>query len=387
MRPCLGHEDSHMNGTRIHFQWSAGKPQAKFGTAVSLHSHTLHSREPLDLFYRIAKKCAPARWALRRAEDRYQFLHGVPLDLRRGWWTPPLAPRDAYAVEFDQISSMGLAPIVSLTDHDDIEAPMSLQAMEDPQNIPISVEWTVPFRNTFFHLGVHNLPPSRARAWMDQLKAFTERPLESDLRAILASLHAEPGTLTVFNHPLWDEMGIGTEQHRASAIALLSQYGEYLHAIELNGLRPWSENSSAIRLARDWAKPVISGGDRHVIEPNATLNLTNARGFGEFAAEIRGGWSNVLLASHYRASHATRVFHNILDVFRTYENHQLGWTDWSDRVFYTLHDGTNASLSQLWEDGPPFSVGVVAGFMRIAGQPSMRYAVRAAALGAENVLL
>jgi hypothetical protein len=81
------------------------------------------------------------------------------------------------------------------------------------------------------------------------------------------------------------------------------------------------------------------------------------------------------------------VFHNILDVFRTYENHQLGWTDWSDRVFYTLHDGTNASLSQLWEDGPPFSVGVVAGFMRIAGQPSMRYAVRAAALGAENVLL
>ena len=74
---------------------------------------------------------------------------------------------------------------------------------------------------------------------MDRLKAFTERPLESDLRAILAGLHAEPGTLTVFNHPLWDETGIGTEQHRTAAVALLSQYGEYLHAIELNGLRPW----------------------------------------------------------------------------------------------------------------------------------------------------
>ena len=118
---------------------------------------------------------------------------------------------------------------------------------------------------------------------MERLKAFTERPRESDLRAILAGLHAEPGMLTVFNHPLWDETGIGPEQHRTAAVAFLSQYGEYLHAIELNGLRPWRENASAIRLAGDWAKPVISGGDRHVIEPNATLNLTNAGCFAEFA--------------------------------------------------------------------------------------------------------
>ncbi|MGH9646364.1 MAG: PHP domain-containing protein, partial [Bryobacteraceae bacterium] len=316
-----------MNGTRIHFQWSAEKPQSRFGAAVSLHSHTLHSREPLDFFYRIAKHCAPARWALRRSEARYQSLHGVPLDLRRGWWTPPLAPRDAYSVEFDQISSLGLAPIVSLTDHDDIDAPMSLQAMEGSPNIPISVEWTVPFRNTFFHLGVHNLPPKRARAIMDLLKAFTEQqPSERDLREILASLHAEPGMLTVFNHPLWDETGIGAEQHRTAAVALLSQHGEYLHAIELNGLRPWRENASAIRLAGDWSKPVISGGDRHVVEPNATLNLTNAGCFAEFASEVRSGWSDVLLASHYRTPYAARVFHNILDVFRTYQNHRLGWT-------------------------------------------------------------
>jgi hypothetical protein len=376
-----------MKRTRIHFQWSAEKPEARFGTAVSLHSHTLHSREPLDFFYRIAHHCAPARWALRRSEARYQSRHGVPLDLRRGWWSPPLAARDAYFVEFDQISSLGLAPIVSLTDHDDIEAPMSLQAMEVSRDIPISVEWTVPFGNTFFHLGVHNLPPNRARATMDRLKTYTARPREGDLRAILAGIHAEPGTLNVFNHPLWDETGIGAEQHRRAAVALLSQYGEYLHAIELNGLRPWRENASAIRLAGDWGKPVISGGDRHVIEPNATLNLTNAGNFAEFASELRSGWSDVLLASHYRTPYATRVLHNILDVFRTYKNHRLGWTDWSDRVFYTLQDGTEASLSQLWGNHPPFSVGVLAGFMHFAGQPSMRSALRAAALGAENLVL
>lgn len=374
-------------GTRIHFQWSAEQPPARFKTGVSLHSHTLHSREPLDFFYRIAKHCAPARWALRHSEARYQFLHGVPLDLRRGWWTPPLAPRDAYSLEFNQIRSLGLAPIVSLTDHDDLQAPLSLQAMETSPHIPISVEWTVPFRNTFFHLGVHNIPPGRARATMDCLKGFTERPLESELSVVLAALHAEPGMLTVFNHPLWDETGIGEQRHRAAAIALLSEYGQYLHAIELNGLRPWRENSSVLRLARDWGKPVISGGDRHVVEPNATLNLTSAGSFAEFASEIRSGWSDVLLASHYRIPHTARVMHNILDVFRTYENHELGWKEWPDRVFYPLRDGTIASLSQLWGDRPPLSVGVVAGFMHLAGQAPLRHALRAAAFGAEQVLL
>jgi hypothetical protein len=355
-----------MRGTRIHFQWSAQKPQTRFGTGVSLHSHTLHSREPLDFFYRIAKHSRAARWALRRVAARYEFFHGVPLDLRRGWWTPPLAPRDAYSVEFDQIGSMGLAPMVSLTDHDDIEAPMSLQAMPVSRHIPVSVEWTVPFRNTFFHLGVHNIPSKHARSIMDQLKAFTARPQESDLHAILSGLHAEPGTLIVFNHPLWDEMGIGGDRHRAALMALISKYGDYLHAIELNGLRPWRENASAIRLARDWSKPVVSGGDRHALEPNATLNLTNAGDFAEFAEEVRGGWSDVLIASHYRTSHVVRIVHDVLDVLRTYEHHRLGWTEWPDRVFYTLDNGTIASLSQLWGNRPPFAVGVFGGFMRLA---------------------
>jgi hypothetical protein len=142
--------------------------------------------------------------------------------------------------------------------------------------------------------------------------------------------------------------------------------------VELNGLRPWGENLSVIRLARDSAKPVISGGDRHVTEPNACWNLTNASSFAEFAAEIRRGWSNVFLASHYRTSHVARVFHNVVDVFRTYENYQLGWTDWSDRVFCTGPDGTIASLSQLWGDRTPLSVGVFAGLMQFAGSGRSR---------------
>jgi len=46
--------------------------------------------------------------------------------------------------------------------------------------------------------------------------------------------------------------------------------------LEINGLRPWSENRMAIDFAGECGKPVISGGDRHALEANTVLNLTNA---------------------------------------------------------------------------------------------------------------
>ncbi|HEV8416776.1 MAG TPA: hypothetical protein VGQ49_24490 [Bryobacteraceae bacterium] len=90
---------------------------------------------------------------------------------------------------------------------------------------------------------------------------------------------------------------------------------------------------------------------------------------------------------HYRIPHSVRVLHNILDVFRTYETHELGWTEWPDRVFYRLPDGSIASLSQLWGNRPPLSMGVVAGFMHVADRAPLRYALRAAAIGVAQVLL
>lgn len=221
---------------------------------------------------------------------------------------------------------------------------------------PISVEWTVPFKNTFFHLGIHNIPRRSARGTMHRLKAFTEQPNENELRGILADLDAEPGMLTVFNHPLWDETGINEDSHRAALLRFLSNYAEYVHGIELNGLRPWKENTSVIQLARDWSKPVISGGDRHTLEPNATLNLTSASDFGEFASEIRGGQSDVLMMRQYRTPHAARITRSVLDVVRTHENHGLGWTKWSDRVFYTLPEGRVESLAQIWGDRRPLPI-------------------------------
>ena len=46
--------------------------------------------------------------------------------------------------------------------------------------------------------------------------------------------------------------------------------------MELNGLRQWRENRNVLAFAAAAGKPLISGGDRHTIEANSVLNLTNA---------------------------------------------------------------------------------------------------------------
>lgn len=373
-----------MSQSSLHFTRGHGKQRGhyanRFRTGVSLHSHTLHSKESLNFIYFASRKSALLRAVLRRGESRYRKVHGAELDLNRGWWTPPLAPLDAYQLEAAQITDMGLTPIVSLTDHDTIDAAMSLQAVESSWNVPVSVEWTVPHGPTFFHIGVHNLLPHYANAMMRRLENFTANPDEVTLVELFDEIHANPQTLLVFNHPLWDEKGVGDRVHHMAALDLLSRIVDYIHAFEINGLRPWSENRKVIRFAEELGKPLISGGDRHAVEPNATINLTNAANFAEFVEEIREtGWSNLLILPQYQQPHASRIFHNMLDVFRPYEDHGHGWVNWDDRVFFTLNDGRIDSLAGIWGDCPPAAVGIFAGLMRFAGQPRVRLALRSMA--------
>lgn len=352
----------------------------RFRTGVSLHSHTLHSKESLVFIEHASKRSALLRAVLREGRARYRKIHGRDLDLNRGWWTPPLAPMDAFRLESDQIGDLDLNPLVSLSDHDDIEAGMSLQAMDATREVPISVEWTVPFGATFFHIGVHNILPQHARLVMRHLEEFTAQPESNRLGTLFSDLDAFPSTLIVFNHPLWDEKGIGADLHRETVETFLARFSPFVHAFELNGLRPWHENDLTIRLAAQWRKPVISGGDRHTLEPNAILNVTNAGTFAEFVEEVRvDRHSDVLVMPHYHEGHASRIFHNMLDVFRTYEGHGRGCTEWGDRVFFTSELGEVRSLANYWGEKPPPSIAVFAGFMRLVGQLPSRTSLRSTA--------
>lgn len=364
-----------MAATRFLREWIHEPFAPSFQTGVSMHSHTLHSRESLDFIYKFASRSALIKAILDRGERKYRNHHGRALDLQNGWWTPPLGPVEAFRVEARQIEQLGMRPIVSLTDHDDIEAPVTLRTVEPDRDIPISVEWTVPYGPTFFHLGLHNLPPLEARDIMKVLAAFTASPSEPVLAGILSWFRNVPGMLVVFNHPMWDEMGVGESIHQQAAEKFLRAYNRCIHAVEMNGLRPWSENRLAIRFAETFAKPVVAGGDRHALEPNAVLNLSNAKSFDEFSSEIKEGWSTVWIAAAYRQSHNWRVTRNVVETLQPYENHRYGWTEWIDRTFYRYPDGSVLSFRQIWGQKPPSVIRAFDATLRIARSAPLRNAV------------
>ncbi len=359
----------------IHCLWLSPETPRRFRTAVSLHGHTLHSREWLTFIPRLAARVPFLRKLIQQLEARYEAFHGARLDYRRGWWTPPLGPAQALHLERAQIEGgLGLRALVSLTDHDNLDAPAELaQAAE----VPYSFEWTVPFGPTFFHLGVHNLPARRAQPVFRDLQEYTARPDPSRLRDLLAGLHEDPAVLVVWNHPFWDENEIGNARYRVCVEWFGEQCASFLHALEWNGLRPWRENRMTVALASRLSLPVISGGDRHGREPNAALNLTSAATFSEFVGEVREGRSEVLLMPQHREPLTLRLIQNTRDVLAEDPAHARGWRKWSDRVFYRLENGAEQPLSAVWARQP----GLIRRFVNVVqwtDHPGVRVALRLA---------
>jgi hypothetical protein len=350
-----------------------------FATAVSLHSHTLHSKESMEFIRRVTRNVPWLSGAVRRQEEKYRRVKGRDLDLTRAWWTPPLASLPAWELEASQIErKLGMAALVSLSDHDDIEAPLHLRLLDRCRDCPISVEWTVPYRETFFHLGVHNIPAVHASAVMREMRSLTSKPCERRIAELLSWLNESRDCLIVFNHPMWDENHVG-DAHRPLVNSFLALYQPHLHALELNGLRPWGENRQTMDLAASVSLPVISGGDRHGREPNACLNLTNALTFGEFACEIReDGWSDVLFMPHYREPLRLRILENLCDILEDDPSHGLGWIRWSDRVFYVTDEGIVKSLAEFWGSRAPGVVSQFVGLMRLVRHRRVRSALRVA---------
>lgn len=332
-------------------EWS-GTSARKFSTGVSLHSHTLHSREPLGFLYR---------------RKQIRGKNGTLLDPARAWWTPPAGPREAWLIERNHIErQFGLRALVSLTDHDNIEAPLKLRVLNECRHVPVSVEWTVPYPETFFHLGVHNIAAQDARAIFANMQGHSGA-------GMLQALASDPATLIVFNHPAWDEHGIGQAKHIELATRFLRTHRAFIHAVELNGLRPWKENRLAWRMAQEMDKPIVAGGDRHALEPNALIDLTNAGSFSEYAEQVRNGWSDVLVTNQYREPLPLRILQSVQETLQDYETHACGWRHWRDRVFYECDNGVVRPLMTLVPEPIPPTLQVVIGAVSaIRGQAFLK---------------
>jgi hypothetical protein len=340
--------------SRVSYIWEEPTAMLPYTAGVSLHSHTSVSKESLTFIHKMGTEMAIFAPLFRRYEKRSLERHGLKLDFIQGNWRPPLVPRMAFQVERKQITKLGLEAMVSITDHDTIEACLLLRTLPIARRIPMSVEWSVPFGTTCFHLGIHNLPSAEAASWMQQFEAFTETPSDEALQRILMQLHAIPQVLIVLNHPMWDLYAIGQKAHEAELDRFLLISGDYMHALELNGLRHGRENHDVIQLARRWSQVLISGGDRHGLEPNANINLSNATSFNEFVNEIRvERQSHVLFMEQYRKPWEQRITDSTIDAVTDYPQFSPGWQRWDERAFHPDADGVMRPLSELWVGGRP----------------------------------
>jgi hypothetical protein len=360
-----------MPTSTISYLWRDPSASKGFRSGVSLHSHTSKSHETLDFLANFGNQYPVMRPLLARLERRSEQLHGVRVNYAASYWVPPMTPKLAFDLESRQIEKLDVAPMVSISDHDNINAPMLLRTVPSARQIPVSVEWTAPYGGQqAFHLGVHNLPSARAQEWMATLADFTENPSDARFTELLVALNDEPNVLVIFNHPMWDLYLVGEQKHQFLVNEFLQKNGAFLHALELNGLRHWAENREVRRLGEKWNMPLVSGGDRHGVEPNANINLTNAQTFTEFVHEIRReGKSNVLFMPQYAEPWKHRLLQSTIDAVRNYPEFPQGSRNWDERVFHPDANGVVRPLSELWPNGTsPLPMRLLIGFVQLLGR-------------------
>jgi len=364
--------------TQVYFLPADGSVTRAFRTGVSLHSHTEHSQEKLGDLPRHLERMPVVAQFLQWGRKRYQAKTGRVMDFSRAYWRGPLCARSAHNVERLQIESLGLRAIVSLTDHDNIDAGLLLQESGVSEQVPISVEWTVPYGQAYFHFGIHNLEPGRAVSWMQALAEYTRTPKPAALGYLLEALGCDPDVLIVLNHPLWDMAGIGATSTYALAKPFLRRYGHQIHALEINGLRSWQENLGAVSLAKESDHAVVAGGDRHGLEPNATINLTRAATFKEFASEIRvERSSDIAVLPQYKEPLAFRHLLTAWDAVREHPQF-VDKQRWEACVFVLCDDGVERPLSAVWKKGAPAWIDPCLNVVGMLASPPVRTAARLA---------
>jgi hypothetical protein len=350
----------------------------EFRTGISLHSHTCHSKEHADFVPAYIQRIPVLNRLIASSSKSYEDRTGIPIDFRRIYWTPPVLPGIVLASEKAQIEEeLGLAALVSISDHDTIAAPLALRQKDATAAVPISVEWSVPFAGNTFHIGVHHLPPTRSAEIMEALSRYTAEPAEDVLGDLLAHLGSHPEVLLVLNHPYFDFGRLGTVEHRSSLLQFLSRHRPLIHGLELGGMRPWRENQEVFRLAEEYNLPVVAGGDRHGCRPNGVLNLSQADTWGDFVADIRQNCRNdILLMPACEEPVQMRELQIVADASRHYHCYPYGYRQFTDRVFVDLEGYSWHPLSFYWSGGMPLWLRPVIGALGALGSRPVRAVLR-----------
>jgi hypothetical protein len=367
----------NLKQTRLHILSDSEKLTAKAKTGVSLHCHTQYSKEMLDFVPHYAEKLPIISYFWKKERDKYQEEQGKGIDFSTAFWSPPMTPHDVHRIETEQINNAGLEALVSLTDHDAIEGNMLVNERTENSKAPISLEWTVPFEDGYFHVGVHNLPKDNAVDLAKTLIDYTFTPETHSiqrLNELFSMLNDMRGVLVILNHPLWDIEMFGKERHEALLKRFVREHGRWIHAFEINGFRTWSENKAVIEMAEALGIPIATGGDRHGCKPNTVINLTNASTFEEFVDEIRvEKRSEVVLMPEYKQPLHSRQLQSFSEILKLYPEFPEGRQKWFDRVYFDTGDGHGVrQLSVHWKRGGPTWLRWAIWTLGVLGSPRMR---------------
>ena len=374
----LGGNEMNLERTHLHILHETADLSDRAKTGVSLHCHTEHSKEMLDFVPHYANKLPIISFFWKREKQKYFEREGKFPDFSTAFWSPPLTGQMVYDIEKEQINGAGLDAFVSITDHDNIAANLTVTENVENKNVPISLEWTVPFEYGFFHVGVHNLPKDRADELGQTLIGYTfDKDLHSveRLNELFSMLNEIPEVLVILNHPIWDIELVGKEKHEILLKNFIREHGRWIHAFEINGFRSWSENKQVIEMAEALGVPVATGGDRHGCRPNTVINLTNASTFEEFVEEIRvEKRSQVALMPEYeRPLHSRQLqsFSEILSHYPDFPDHRIRWFD---RVFFDTGDekGLVPLSHRGWKLGGPVWLRWAIKTLGFLGSPTAR---------------
>ena len=268
---------------------------ARYPTLVCLHTHSCYSVENLASLNWVMDQpyMRPFKGTLRRA---FGLPHPDGVDYRHLCYSPPFRPHDIWRLESASASALGVDHLLlAITDHDEIAGGVELRAQlpAHTSQLAMGEELTIRFEQSLFHLGVTGLPVERVDALHTSLQQHARTRNLDAVFETLASLHC----LTVLNHPLLDWGGgtIGA----APVLALLRRYGWAIDALEINGMRTLRENEAVVALAAEVCKPLVGGGDSHLLLASSALSASQATTYADFVAEVKSGESHVVVTRGY----------------------------------------------------------------------------------------
>jgi len=272
------------------------QPDREFGYAVSLHNHSCHSVERLAALNHVVKRVfmRPLSGIVKSSFG----LGGVSdLNYAEVTFNPPYTPEEVYQMEAAVAADWGFRGVhFAITDHDEFAGNVALRRARPDLNgsVAISEELSLWFEGHLFHLGVCHLPENEAEATHAQIQSAARGRRYDELFERLAA----SGCLVILNHPLvaWTP-GAQT----IPAADLLSRYGWAIHALEVNGMRTREENDRVLELARQWKKPVVGGGDSHLLVGSSILSMSRAATFKDFIAEVKDGHAVPFVTPEYFA--------------------------------------------------------------------------------------